>query len=915
MMMGLFGLTLVMLGSLAHGAQPLVVSQTQTSTLIVGSEQDYPPFATGMTDDEAGGFTVELWKAVATEAGLSYDMRVRPFREVLQDFKEGRIDVLINLARSVERDQFADFTVPHVVINGAVFVRKGESSIRTEDDLAKKSIIVLNADLAHDYALAKGWGEQLVPVDTAAEAFELLASGQHDAILIGKLPGMQMLQTLGLSDIKVLKFKVGFAQKFGFAVHEGNAGLLAKINEGLAITKDNGTYDAMYEKWFGVYEDRDVGLQDVLKYIIPISLLFFAFVAYFFYRRQTESKVFESKLQFITDHAPVLLAHYDQDKRYKFVNLSYAKLYGQVPADLIGKHASEILGDEGFSNVSPYMDDALSGLDVEVDAPFPTTSGKSGMSSVHYSPEFDESGRVVGFIAAISDITKRKDAEEEFHKLSQALEQAGESVMITDKQGVIEYVNAAFTTITGYLPEEVLGKNPRILKSGHQEDQYYELLWRTISSGEIWHSSIVDKRKDGTNYPALMTISPIFNEVGLITHYVGIQQDMTAHEMLEEKLRQAQKMEAMGSLIGGIAHNFNNILAGMTGNLYLAKRKVLDLPYVVKKLDAVTSLSFQAAETIKQLLIFARKDRVEMKPFNLTAFIKEASKLGETSIPANINFSRTFTEAELIIKGDATQLQAALMNLLNNAREAVEDVPTPRISLTLETFEADEDFMNVHPKIRSSLFAHLIVSDNGLGISDTNKEHIFEPFFTTKGVGIGTGLGLSMVYGGVQSHHGVIDVDSKLGRGTSFHIYLPVTEVKGVIAPHEDWDDTVNGHGELLLVVDDSSEVRSTSNEVLSSLGYRVLEASDGFEAVEKFTEKQSDIALIIMDLIMPRLGGISAAARIREVSPNAKIIFATGYDKHETLKDELSSDEHMVLFKPYDIIKLSHMIRDLLDS
>ena len=263
---------------------------TSKEALIVGSEQDYPPFATGMTDAEAGGFTVDLWKAVASEAGLNYTIRVKPFSKVLQDFKEGRTDVLINLARSEERNQFADFTVPHFVLHGAIFVRNGESSIRTEDDLAGKSIIVLNADLAHDYALAKGWGKQLVLVDTTAKGFRLLASGKHDAILVGKLPGMQTLLTSGITDIEALKIKVGFSQKFGFAVHEGQSDLLEQINEGLAITKANGTYDQLYEKWFGLYEVKEVGLLDVLKYLIPIVLLFLAIGGYFFYRRQADHK-------------------------------------------------------------------------------------------------------------------------------------------------------------------------------------------------------------------------------------------------------------------------------------------------------------------------------------------------------------------------------------------------------------------------------------------------------------------------------------------------------------------------------------------------------------------------------------------------------------------------------------------------
>ena len=199
-----------------------------------------------MTDATAGGFTVDLWKAVAAETGLKYTIRVLPFHQLLQEFKEGKIDVLLNLAQSDERHQFADFTVPHVMVHGAIFVRKGESNIRSEDDLAGKSIIVLNADLAHDYAVFKGWEKQLVLLDTSAEGLRLLASGKHDAMLLSKLAGMQMLQALGLANIEALKVKAGFSQKFAFAAQKGQSELLGKLNEGLALTKSNGTYNALY---------------------------------------------------------------------------------------------------------------------------------------------------------------------------------------------------------------------------------------------------------------------------------------------------------------------------------------------------------------------------------------------------------------------------------------------------------------------------------------------------------------------------------------------------------------------------------------------------------------------------------------------------------------------------------------------
>ncbi|MCX7069291.1 MAG: transporter substrate-binding domain-containing protein [Methylococcales bacterium] len=265
--------------------------------LIVGSEQDYPPFALGLTDDTASGFTVELWRKVAQESHLSSIVRVMPFHKVLQDFKAGKIDVLINLAQSDERRQFVDFTVPHVIIHGAIFVRNDENSIHSEADLKGKGIIVLNADLAHDYAVSKGWEKQLVLVDTSEAGFALLASGQYDALLLSKLSGQQTLEKLDLTQIiKALPIKVGFTQKFSFAVHKGNAELLAKINEGLALTKSNGVYDELYNKWFGVYEDKEL-LPLLLIYLKPIALAFLLIMAISFYQHDLVHKKYVQRLK------------------------------------------------------------------------------------------------------------------------------------------------------------------------------------------------------------------------------------------------------------------------------------------------------------------------------------------------------------------------------------------------------------------------------------------------------------------------------------------------------------------------------------------------------------------------------------------------------------------------------------------
>ncbi|PIQ32467.1 MAG: hypothetical protein CO186_03295 [Zetaproteobacteria bacterium CG_4_9_14_3_um_filter_49_83] len=513
----------------------------------------------------------------------------------------------------------------------------------------------------------------------------------------------------------------------------------------------------------------------------------------------------------------------------------------------------------------------------------------------------------------VSIIMEREQREASLRILSQSIEQAGESVLITDKEGTIEYVNSSFCRLTGYRAEEVMGKNPRVLKSGNQSEAYYENMWRTITDGKVWSRSIIDRRKDGSEYPAMMSVAPIFKDEK-ITHYVAIQQDMTEHQLLDEKFRQAQKMEALGGLVGGIAHDFNNMLAGITGNIYLLKTMVQDNPKAMEKLDAVDCLGFRAADMIQQLLIFARKGRIQMKPFGLISFFKEVSKLSQSSIPENITFRQSYIDKELIIRGDATQLQQVLMNLLTNARDALAGINNPEISLVIDEVEASERLSEAFPELHGNIFARITVTDNGCGMGQSVKAHVFEPFFTTKEVGDGTGLGLSMAFGAIQNHGGAIEIISHKGKGTSVQIYLPADEKSSDMTQVKQTSIDF-GKGELIMVVDDNADIRKTSTTVLQQLGYEVIEASDGLTAVTQFSAQSDKVALVLMDVVMPRLGGVQAIERMMKIAPSVKVIFTTGYDKDESLQSDMPSSKFPMISKPYNISQLSQLIRSQLDN
>ena len=535
--------------------------------------------------------------------------------------------------------------------------------------------------------------------------------------------------------------------------------------------------------------------------------------------------------------------------------------------------------------------------------------GTFGMYYDHICSPLPEELADIGTAARLAGIAiERDDKIGELRKLSRAIDQAGEVITITNHEGIIEYTNPAFTRLTGYEANEAIGKMPRFIRD---EQRYQEIQEKLLVNG-VWQGKIIETKKDGTTYPAMVNISPIRDEQGEITHFVGVHEDLTDIQQMEERFQQAQKMEAIGTLVGGIAHDFNNMLAGITGNLFLLKRELANQEKPMQRLGRIESLTNHAAEMIKQMLTFASKGIIEKQELSLSSFLNETMRLHRISIPENIEITLDITN-DLYVFADPTQLQQAMLNLLTNARDAVKKSPHPQIKIKLEAMAADKSFLKKYDITTSKLFAHLSVSDNGHGISPAVIKNIFEPFFTTKEVGKGTGLGLSMVFGSIQSHEGVIDVESSPEKGSTFHIYLPLISSSNSSISKTDSYSIPFGNGETILLVDDDEMLIEANADVIDSLGYRVITANNGLEAVQTCRDVGEKIDLIIMDMVMPVMGGRNAAEKIKGINPKAKIIFATGYDLESSLEFEAPKEGECILHKPFSIDELSRTIQSAL--
>lgn len=636
-------------------------------------------------------------------------------------------------------------------------------------------------------------------------------------------------------------------------------------------------------------------------------------------RKLAEIEVRESRERFsgIVEMAADGIISINEEQQITLFNRAAEQMFGIAADEIIGEHIEKLIPVRFHASHRERVD----GFNHENE---PTLlHRRAGMvgqriNGEEFPIETSISKQMIGdktiMTVMIRDLADQLKAEAMQRKLLMAIGEAGEAIMITDCNAVIEYVNPAFTEITGYAAEEAIGNDPSMLKSDAQDPKYYLEMWNTISAGQVWHGTMIDRRKDGSFYPALMSVAPIHDESGEITHYVSLQQDMTEYKKLEEQFLQAQKMEAIGTLVGGIAHDFNNMLAAMQGNIFLARRKVDDVAVVAGKLEKMDALSHRAAEVVSQLLTFARKGRVDMHLLPLNAFIREGLKLAKSAIPENITLIQDICDERLQVKADATQLQQLLMNLLNNARDAVEAVEHAEIKTSLVAYHPTAAFYDKHPDIAAARLACLTVEDNGCGISALLIDKVVEPFFTTKAVGKGTGLGLAMVYGAVHTHGGALEIDSKPDQGTAIRIYLPVVleRRQQVRAPEK---AAIAGHNEVVLLVDDDVMLLATVSEVLKSLGYQVVEAVNGEAGLDYYRDHQDEIALVISDIVMPKLGGIEMLQKIREMGSQVPVILMTGYDFSGRSQEIKQYGDCDLLSKPVSISNLSNLIRKALHT
>ena len=690
-------------------------------------------------------------------------------------------------------------------------------------------------------------------------------------------------------------------------------------------------------------------------------------------REQVAATVDESRgrLQALLDASEQAIFSKDRNGVITDVNAAYRRLFGQPAEALIGMTSADIFsGEEEIRRVLANDRRVFELGETVHSEDHLRIAGRDYVFHVTKVPVRAPDGTITGLCGFARDITERQRTDAEIQRLNRTLRMVSDCnqtlVRVDSEATLLETICAQIVSSGGYrmawvgYADSDESRTLRPIAHAGAEQGYLDAIritWaeepsglgpagramrsgKSVVSPDIANDPSFAPFRDAAlarGYASMISIPLLTAKraIGLLCIYAdqtnafhaqevellgelagdlafGIQtlRERSEHELLRNQLFQAQKMEAVGTLVGGLAHDFNNILGGMLGNLYLLRAKVSDRADAAQRIARVEALGQRAVDLVARLMTFAHKDDVRMKPLSLRALLGESFTLHRVSIPENIELRVDLGDEALTVDADAGLIEQMLLNLISNAKDAVEQCAAARISVSLRSAPMPASLLARHPSLRGKRCAKLSVEDNGHGISEENLGRIFDPFFTTKGPDKGTGLGLAMAYGAAESHGGGIEVRSTKGKGSVFDLYLPLVD-KAADSQASTIDRVTSGDGQLILVADDDVAVCQMLRDVVEALGYRVLVAVDGESALEVFDAHSDEIDLALLDMVMPKLDGAAAARRLRERRSELPVIFHSGYGVDATAVADLPRT--LILPKPATVEAISAALATLL--
>jgi PAS domain S-box-containing protein len=775
--------------------------------IMVGGDHNYKPYEF-LDDGKPSGFNVELLKEAAKLAGYDADFDLKAWDETVEDLETGKIDAITGMFYSKERNFKFDFSLPYILVSSGIFIQNN-SPVKNLADIEGFRIGVQKKDFMHEYALKNYKTSVIKTGNDPVDAIKLLQKNEVDAVLLSsKIQGAYYIYKNKIKGIRYLNTDLP-ALQYCFAVKKGNTRLIENLNESLFILKTNGTYNKLYEKWFGKYEKREA-YKDIFGYFVVTALIF----------------VF-------------------------FAGLGFFWTYS------LGRKVKE----------------------------------KTNELS--------------------SEINKRKEAEE---NLKITLESIGDGVITIDDEEKIVWLNTSAESMFGLKMENVKGR-PYFecikMKNIYSEeiDLRVDLILKKGQKRSLEEPFIVES-ESGEEFVISGSGSPIKDKNGKITGGVFVIRDITREYELEKQLQHSQKMDALGRLAGGVAHDFNNMLSAIMGVAEILELK-LDPNDENRSMTAILKQACErASDLTSKLLSFSRKSPLEMKRESFHKILENACSILKHGIDPDVKIILNLNAKDYFVMLNPARMENVIINLGLNARDAMPGGGT--ITIETSNIYLDELFCSASPfQIVPGEYICASITDTGKGMSIVLQKKIFEPFFTTKEKG--TGLGLSTVYGVIQQHQGAINVYSEENVGTSFHIYIPVEKDIYQQEIPKKTDKLKPFKPSLILVIDDEEMIRTLASKILEQSGYNVVTAQNGLEGIEQYKKYKDKIDAVVLDMIMPEMDGNKCLEEIIAINPNAKIIIASGFYKNSTQASLVEKGACCFIKKPYSSKQLLEKLESVL--
>ncbi len=892
------------------------------------------------------GLAIDILRYVAKQEGWELQFVQGTWPECLQRLEKKEIDMQVAIAVSAERKKQFDFPEQTLITNWGQIFRHPGIDVESFPDLDGKTIALLENDIHTRvfFEVLEKFGLKVNPVYlTSYDAvFEQVQNAMVDVGVVNRLYAMQHEHHFQVETTPILFNPI----QVRYATHKGkNAHLLQALNRHLETLQQNqnSVYYQSLDNWFSHSRTAIVPSWTKPTLLIGGGLILLAVGVVLLLKKQVSVKTAElSNVNQQLANQVRQLQQAEGARKNSEENLQKAQSIAKMGGWDYDLHSKQLqwsqtifeifeIDPQEFSAsyeifieaVHPddrehvkkaYADSLIHKKQYNIEHRLLMKDGRIKWVKEICENKYDTDGQAIRSIGIVQEITDIKESEKDRIRLATAIEQASETIVITDKRGSIQYVNPAFEKLTGYSCEEALGQNPRVLKSGKHDQNFYKEMWTTLLSGETWHGHLTNRKKDGTLFEEEATISPVKNSKGEITNFVAVKRDVSRELLLEKQLQQSIKMEAIGTMASGIAHDFNNILSAIIGYSEFIQREVTKESQIGKNIAEVLTAGKRATDLVRQILTFSRQEASEKQALLPYPIVKETLKMLRATLPATVTIQENIDPDCGAILATPTIIHQIVVNLCTNGLHAMAE-QKGTLTVGLQCRELTTEDIPPERGIISGPFVVLTVSDDGCGMDQPTIDRIFEPYYSTKEIGRGTGLGLAVIHGAVKDYKGFIEVKSSVGKGSTFSIYLPVTKepvTQAVDVEQKHKNDVMSGN-ERILVVDDEPLLVKVNQKRLADRGYQVTGVTDSREALEIFLSHPDDFDILITDQTMPGLTGAELTQAMLKINPSLPVIMCTGHSDIVSKEKALEMGIKKYVFKPVHGDELLDAVQEVL--